>query len=249
MLLRDEHEAALMIRERSILGAYWGPRPASLEACAEKVARTLDRLGEASVILRTWYRQGRTKSEALAARVEPDASHLRTLLEQGRNVTDVGDRVIKELGYSLSAWNGRDEPYATFSTQCGGWSHWVSNSFVVDLPSPSGIGTELYEPRVARTLIHTLIEVWEPDWATFASRSMRVGEQERQRGGPRVGWLTYLSPRFGDIPSIPPPATIEAVQGKGVVIVAAPMCNDVTPSIVEQLAETLRSYGVFSPAR
>lgn len=237
-----------LLVEPCIAGAYWGPRPTSLDVCAKKLAETLQGLGQRHEVLRTWFRRADTKAEALKTRVPMDVDGLRELLARGRNYTDVGHQVIQELGFSASAWNGDDATPATFSVACGGSSPWVPNKLVVDLPPPAGIGAELYQLSVARSLMTMLIEMWNPDWATFASRSMHVGEQERQRGGPRVGWLTYLSTRFGELPLLGLPTTVEEISGKGSLIVAAPTYAHVTPAIVEKLAETLRSKGVFNVA-
>ncbi len=234
--------------ERCIVGAYWGPRPATLGECARGAATTLNLVGTESPLLRRWYLRADRRDDALQRPVRTDVGNLVALLEKGRNVTDIDHRIIEELGFSASAWNGDFDLPASFSVHCGGWVDRVPNSFVIDLPPYVGEGKRIYDVAVARRLIMALIDQWSPDWATFASPSMRVSTQERAKRGPRVGWLTYLSERYGKLPSVAPPGTVEGLPNKGSLILAAPDYSHLSSSDVEHLGTELRAMGVLRAA-
>ncbi|MGW1199544.1 Imm52 family immunity protein [Streptomyces sp. NPDC002536] len=175
------------------VGAYWGPRTESAGECAERLADCLSRLGAVHPVLATWFRKGRNKSAASGNSVEIGSDALEKLLAGGRNRTDVGGHVISDLGFRAALWNKNSVPVA-FSTTCGASpaTSSVMNHFALELPEPSGLAAELYDPEIAGAVFRSVVGAWDPDWATFASYSMRAA-QAAAPGSPVGGWMTYLS--------------------------------------------------------
>ena len=197
------------------VGAYWRPRAEPAGRCAERLGKCLTAIGAAHPLLRTWFRKGRRGSGPVA--LTPES--LEALLSAGRNRTDTTGAVIPELGFTAALWNG-DDPPASFSTTCGATptTPYVMNHFALQLPGPDeGTAAELYAARTARTMFCAAVAAWSPDWATFASDTMRAA-QVGSSGGRVAGWMTYLR----DVPELPVVAPGISVEpfGDGILITA-----------------------------
>jgi hypothetical protein len=59
---------------------YWGPRPESVHACAERYARWLRDLAAIEPFFTTWYELGWSRRDALRKPVVPTTEHLERLL-------------------------------------------------------------------------------------------------------------------------------------------------------------------------
>jgi hypothetical protein len=214
-------------------GAYWGPRTESADECANRLARCLDLLGEAHPALSTWFRKGKSKSAASGEPMTTSPEALTELIAGGRNRTDVSGRVINELGFRLSAWNKNSIP-VSFSTTCGASPATASvmNVFLLELPDPAGDGAPLYEPKVARAVLEAIVAAWDPQWATFASYSMRNAQPHRN-GRPVAGWMTYVS---GGRPIAEGEST---TFHRGQIVTAAPDPREVTDAQLAQVAALL----------
>ncbi|MEH0825755.1 MULTISPECIES: Imm52 family immunity protein [unclassified Micromonospora] len=175
------------------VGAYWGPRAESATDCARRLARCLSHLGAAHPTLAAWFRKGKSRSAASGTPVATSDDALEAMLLGGRNRTDVGDHVITELGFRVSLWNKSAVP-VSFSTTCGAYpaTTSINNYFLLELPEPSEAAAELYDPEIARFVFCSVVEAWDPEWATFASHSMRAA-QGGGPGRPVGGWMTYVS--------------------------------------------------------
>lgn len=127
-------------------------------------------------------------------------------LLDGRNRTDIGNKVIEELGFSMSAWNGatRPDPSAGMSTSCGRYDLvGTTNRFLLKLPSPEEAETlRLYDPAAAEEIFDTIVRTWEPDWATWTSHSL-LDAQDADPPARAVGWKTFLTPAVAqEIPGL-----------------------------------------------
>jgi hypothetical protein len=175
------------------VGAYWGPRAESAGECADRLASCLSQLGAVHATLATWFRKGKSKSAASGNPVATNSDALEALLVGGRSRTDFGGQVINELGFRTALWNRNPVP-VSFSTTCGASpaTSSVSNYFTLELPEASEASAELYDPEISRAIFYAIVEAWNPQWATFASYSMRAAQGGIQ-GHPVGGWMTYIS--------------------------------------------------------
>ncbi|RZU51218.1 immunity protein 52 of polymorphic toxin system [Krasilnikovia cinnamomea] len=203
--------------DRFFVGAYWGARAETSGQCAARLEACLTSLGNTHELLSRWYRKGSSRAAARQP-IDTDVQSLDALLLAGRNRTDVGGEVIADLGFRVSAWNNNSLS-ASFSTKCGAAPtvEGIMNHFFLELPEVSDATTDLYDARSANRILASVIEFWQPDWATFASFTMR-DHQKAEAGRPFAGWQTYLS----QAPALSPPPGIRAEQtnGGGVLITA-----------------------------
>lgn len=93
-----------------MLGAYWDPRPASVEECTADAGQFFARLVEVDPLLAHWYEPGRSDKDALKRKVDiSDARALRRLVLKGRSRSDIGRKVFENLGFGMRLWNGANE--------------------------------------------------------------------------------------------------------------------------------------------
>jgi hypothetical protein len=199
------------------LGAYWGPRREAADECARRLRRCLEAISPHSRLIGQWYheREGvRTPSPRPEnwTLVSPHEAELAELVARGINRGGGDEDPMPELGFQIGFWNLQDdeEGGAGISVHCGSWSeHAPPNNFLLDLPSPQ-IAPELYEAHTARALIETVVECWQPDWATWTSRALR--RAQRRDGTPAakpLGWATYFSASSGLPAEVPTGARFE----------------------------------------
>jgi hypothetical protein len=173
-------------------GAYWGSRQEPVDSCATRLAECLTRLGHVDPALATWFRKGRSRGEASRQQVTATTPDLTEVLLASRSRRDSDGGTIDELGFTVGLWN-RSKPAVAFSTTCGARASdkGVMNSFVLDLPESDCDSTRLFIEDVARSVMRILVECWEPDWATWASYSIRAAQRPLPLQ-PVIGWFTYL---------------------------------------------------------
>jgi hypothetical protein len=107
---------------KSYLGAYWGPRSASVDDCANRLAHLLTKLATISPLLSGWRALGKSKRQAVAQPlVTTYHADLVTRLLEGRHRRDDNREVIDDLGYSMEWWNGATDDAAAASLRlaCG----------------------------------------------------------------------------------------------------------------------------------
>jgi len=210
-----------LVAESFHLGAYWGPRAESVDACAARLARFLAELAEVTPILGSWFKKAGSRKAALKHRIEPSVEELRRLLWGGRARRDFDRSVISELGFSEFMWNGQDVEVG-LSVSCGAYTTTpglISNVVVLRLPEAEGEALELYQRRVALAVMRSAVTVWEPSWATWTNHRLRE-VQESLPGKVVVGWATYVA-GCGGVPlgRLPAGTTVEQVGG-GLLVVA-----------------------------
>ena len=208
-------------------------------------------LAEFSPLLAGWRTGATSKRKAIEQPVIGiDRDELVQRLLTDRNQSDDNKQVIPELGYSLSAWNGQSDDDGSTSLRviCGSTSTRVGNSVVVKLPSPS-VAPSLYRPDQAKLLLKTLIEIWHPDDARWASSELISQQREPDRPLPNggfiagtvvgipAGWSTYLAegvhPGF-DRGALPPNAGVERLD-TGILVTL-----DNTDPVTSPAADVLR---------
>lgn len=192
---------------RTVFGAFWDARAAALDECAARIVVLLRALSAIDPLLSQWRDQVGSLQDALARPlVTTRHDDLVARLLAGRNRTDVGGQVIEELGYAVTWWNGRDtgDGGVTLRVQQNVTSEYVGNSVVMNLPESRAF-PRLYQRNVARKLILTIISIFEPDRAVWATNSLRKAQAEPDRRlegggiaygrliGYPAGWATFLN--------------------------------------------------------
>ena len=117
----------MKLRDDMIVGAYWGQRVESRDSAAQRIVAFLAAVSSCGSRSITWYEQSYSRSRALQKAIPLELSVVSRLLRQSRNMERA---VIRELGFSFSAWNGDD---MSFSAAIGCWSPRVSNVAVLTI--------------------------------------------------------------------------------------------------------------------
>jgi hypothetical protein len=132
-----------------IVGAYWGPREETREACAQRLAVFFETLRQHDPALAVWYELMMSPDEPLV-RIPTDAASLAPLLQVNPSYSD--------LGMSLGAWNGPDaEAGASFTCNLGSYYRSASNTFVINCNDRTA------GPQMLRALLRATVEAFDPD--------------------------------------------------------------------------------------
>jgi len=116
------------------VGFYWGPRKEDLDQVALRAESFLACIGKIDRLFSSF------RVTAVDKRASPKApkkaSDLRSLLAKGVNRTDIGGKVIPDLGFTLSLWNEEDDGgFVSLRITGGGYSEWNTNICVMHLPA------------------------------------------------------------------------------------------------------------------
>src|SRR5579871_6668361 len=149
--------------------AQWRPRPESTRDCAIRLARMLEGLAHAHPAFTRWNRKAKTRAAAnrLAWAMPPDIDELTAVLEKGRQYKDVPREPWPEMGYSVSAWNGRERPYgASLTVRPGTYATFTSFPNTLDLVinPPGDDNADLVNSAVLKPALLSAVSAWEPDY-------------------------------------------------------------------------------------
>ncbi|MEU6641930.1 Imm52 family immunity protein [Saccharomonospora sp. NPDC046836] len=219
------------------LGAYWGSRAESVEDCADKLARCLSGLRAADPLFADWFKLGKSKEDALKFRIDTSRQGLSRLLREGRDVLTLNNGEVHELGCSRSLERERTFRLVQYSLLCRGFPN--PNVYLLKFP-PLEESFELHRAVLVKQIFETVVDIWGPEWAIFAT-SKRRDWQGEYTGQPQAGWLTYIADR--EIAQIEPTPGIERVQLRsGVMIAAGADPLRVTPDHIHAVSAILRSF-------
>lgn len=183
--------------EPAYLGAYWGPRRESIATCSESLASCLQQMAQIHDAFGSWFRKGTNPRKGLPVPMEP--SVLRSLLLETTEGHARKYGEFPELGYSASLWNGEKEGAISFRVSCGSSDVKLSwpNSFLLNLPIKDPQVNDLYSSVCIHRVLEIIVEVWQPDWAVVATRSLR---STITRAGKKIaiGWKNYSSSPIAD---------------------------------------------------
>lgn len=226
------------------VGAYWGPRPESSEACTERLFSCLTGLAEIDDAFGGWRPKARSSAKALAEKpVALERASLVGLVDAGRNRRETDQHVIEELGFSVFLWNGNPSCPISFGMTCGSFAGpRIGNVFTLQLPSDPTLCAWLPFEK-ARRLVACLVTSWEPHWATLTSHEWRRAQQAADTT-PVVGWLTYL-PNFSTSQLLPPSARSERLSARGILVSASDECDEQLGDKVAKVAIALAEGGAL----
>ncbi len=108
---------------------------------------------------------------------------------------------------------------------------------LLELDKKGALRERLLHAPVLAQVLTCMATAWDPDFAVATSTQM--GDLvEKREWEVRVGWLTYLSRRLGQVPPLPAPVRIEPVGTLGWLLVLSP--EPMTASNPEHVALTSR---------
>lgn len=217
---------------------YWENRQETALECATRLARMLDRLARINPAFARWNKQAMTRAKANVpfCVMPPQIDELATVFERGIFRKDVPPRQPwPELGFSLSAWNGRNDSHGlSFRVHAGAYASHLPcpNELELHLPHRNDENADLANPAMISTILKQLIAAWQPRWGGVFSltyRGMRLppllrGIQRLERRPippPKLfwnpGWMLYLSAPYARTFVAPSSVRVEASPEGGII--------------------------------
>ncbi|GEN10255.1 Immunity protein 52 [Myxococcus fulvus] len=233
--------------EAFFCGAYWGARQETAEACATRLEAFFRLLAGVDLSFAQWFRQGKSRAEALKHPIDSTGAELAKLLRKGR------DRVVEELGFRFSAWNGAsdDNDGSALKLTCGGSSPRVINVCLLDLPVRGPNSERVLAASTLRGLVKSMAVAWEPDFVVVMSSAHLQMLRDNDPSEIWPGWVLYLSRQRGTVPPLPAPVHVEPVADKGTLIVLTPerftASNPEHVALAEQVRALLDQAGLLKP--
>jgi hypothetical protein len=197
------------------LGAFWGDRPESLDECARRAASCFQRLAASDSSLVRWMLDSK--------QFEPTEAALREALAEGQTPSARGVGVIEDLGFGTLVWNGaRAEETIRVDISCGAYPGVtglpVPNRCLMDLPRGGRTAERILRVDKLREILTAVIMSWDAEWARVTSSEMFRLVPAEPSGLFMVGWLYYLSDRYGPLPILPSEYDVCPVKGMGNII-------------------------------
>jgi hypothetical protein len=237
------------MRENYYVGAYWGPRQETVLECARRAELFFHMLARCDPGFTQWYRAGRGFPRELPGwPVRPEVKDLEELFLRSRARRDIGKKVIEGLGSYKIVWNA-DKPMTRLHMTCGVSPPWRGpNVCLLELAREGALRERLLHAPVLAQVLTCMATAWDPDFAVATSSQM-VHLVEKRKGEVRVGWLTYLSRRLGQVPPLPAPVRIEPVGTLGWLLLLSPepmtASNPAHVALTSRVRELLDSAGLI----
>jgi hypothetical protein len=238
-------------------GVYWGVRKETAMECAQRARNFFEALSTCDPSFGQWYTIAKRKADKDRARGLPglpvdtsDVAQLEALFQRGRNRTDVGRKVIEELGFGLMAWNSK-KGETLLQINCGTYSPHSTNVCKADLPSEGPSAERLLDaPALARVLT-TMARGWDPDYGVATSHEVTQLLPRTPLHEADVGWVMYFSRRRGRVPPLPAPVRIEPVGTEGTLVTLTPerftAANPEHVALALRVRELLGRAGLLQP--
>jgi hypothetical protein len=196
--------------------AYWGFRPESAEQCAQRAETFFRLLSACHPDYSRWYEQASSTQRALQPQFEPTYDTFVRFF--GKKRYQAG-----EDGFSFGAWTGHPENQGGMVLLgCGASVEGATNLAQLSFPSEPPGRDWLVTLPVLTGVMRALVLAWEPDWAVATPRGFRDSLSETGLPGTFVGWLTYYSRQWGEVPTLPEPVQVEPVEDKGSLVILTP---------------------------
>ncbi|WNG60656.1 hypothetical protein F0U59_42560 [Archangium gephyra] len=197
--------------------AYWGCRPEPVQECARRAEAFFRLLSTCHPDYSRWYEKHSSRKRALQLQIEPTYDTFVRLFGKKEYQDEEG-------GVSFDTWTGHvpvNQEGGMIMLRCGTPAEAVPNSVLLFFPSPGPGQDRLLTLPVLTGVMRALALAWEPDQAVVASDDFR----DRMTPGVAdtfVGWLTYFSRQWGEVPPLPEPVRVEPVEDKGSLIILGP---------------------------
>ena len=205
------------MNEDYFVGAYWGCRPESAEQCARR-AETFFRLMAAShPDYARWFEQAKSTKKALQLQFEPSYDTFVRFF--GKKKYQFG-----RDGFLFVTWTGhvKQDQGGMVMIRCGAKAEAVPNSVVLYFPSEEPGKERLLTVPVLTGIMRAMALAWEPDWAIATTNDLRKHVSRQGEADTFVGWLTYVTRQWGEVPPLPEPVRVEPVEDKGSLIILTP---------------------------
>lgn len=232
-----------MIEETYHAAAYWGCRPESALQCARRAETFFRLLSRCDPTYARWYEQNNSAERVL--QFEPTSDTFVRFFGQKKY------QVWEDEGFSFGAWTGHveDDRGGMVTLSCGLRAEVAPNNVLLYFPSDGEELERLLTLPVLTGVMRAMALAWEPDWAVVASDDFRDCLSQQGSAGTFVGWLTYFSRQWGEVPALPEPARVEPVEDKGTLVILGPerlsAANPEHVSLGRRVQQVLEEHGLL----
>jgi hypothetical protein len=206
--------------------AYWGPRAAKPADCAPKAARTFHALADIDESLKSWW-VGRRKDVSLIPSSSLNIDEFTALIEDGANLSEVGNEPMPEFGYRYSGFTrqNRDPRLVILRAHVGSnvGADTFANSIELETAPLGPANESIINFRVFKAALLALARVWNASWCDAAPLGLfNLLPQDKTRRLPRIrgGWLTYLAAPFASNITPPRSAAVERFPDGSLLMIA-----------------------------
>ncbi|MFF6859662.1 hypothetical protein ACFY9H_30315 [Streptomyces bacillaris] len=221
---------------RRVVRGFWGPRPESAEALADRWQRTLDGLAE--LVPQAADAWSQVHGNGPAAAFTPEGKALLDALRAAQSAADWSDLTgtgLRLVGTGMPGWE------AEVSGLAGGAPEFLLQSLAIVLHAPDAAVVP------EEDVLALLARVWEPDFGDVSDDDVLDALEDEAGyalGDPVVGRTGYLSPARAALV----PDGLEAVRqelpgGGELLSIAAPGDS----AAVVRAYERLRESGALAP--
>jgi hypothetical protein len=235
--------------------ARWGSREQSSQQCADSALAYLRRLALCDEVFKNWLQCGWSFNEAKNSNVELSKDYLNQLFIAGQNRRDTDKRIISQLGFTLGRlWNGSELEAAHVTIHCAAHNTEFPgpNDILIELPDGGPAYERLQSSEKLREIVKATAEIWDPDWvrvSTYRIDEEIYGQQRYQ--GQKVGWLTYVSDRYGAMPFLAEGTVVSKLAGGNLIelpsVTAKSFMTDGGVSKLRALSDALKAAGFLEP--
>ena len=153
--------------KKYFIGIYWGVRKESVETCANKVDASFKLLANIDVSFTEWYKTSRPKKNEILQPVNLSIEGIEQLLRKGRNYSDIGHRLIEDLGFLFLVKSEKNYSKAhNLGFTCGSYIEPISNCITLNL-STSLDKQHLTDQSILQKIYKGLVDIWQPDWGVI----------------------------------------------------------------------------------
>ncbi|WP_404366748.1 immunity 52 family protein [Corallococcus coralloides] len=196
------------------VGGYWLGRSEDAESCATRASNLFNELGRLEPEWRVWHEAGRTFKEASARTFSTDRANFLKLFARKKN------RLGDAFRYWL--WTGtHPEETSLVDGYCGSADDVPTSICLVSPPRKGAVAGRVLTAPVLREVLRSVVRCWAPAWGVVASEKYRDEVSPSSSGdvGTFVGWMTYFSRQWGEVPPLPAPVRVEPVEDLGTLVI------------------------------
>jgi len=238
--------------EQLNLRVRWGARREGLGECSNRALQFLQRLQKCDPTFAQWFECGESLEEALSNKVELSAKWIHEFFHRGRS------KEHDDLGFRPHGlWNGFEAGAAHVSFACGLYPDAAllpgPNYVLLEFPFKGEEADRILQPVKLSEISRAAAEIWDPDWIRVSNYEMdKIIHPEGRYKGQKVGWITYVSDRYGRLPALSPECEVTRIDDLGNLILITSIqkvtaSNPAHVASIRRLSETLERAGMLAP--
>ncbi|NOK38465.1 hypothetical protein HMI49_35240 [Corallococcus exercitus] len=229
-------------------GCYWLARPEPVEACAQRLASFIQRLGPLEPTWNRWHLAAANFEKARKRQVQPDAAVFEKLMKSKAH------RFMDSSSFWLWAGENEEETSGTHGN-CGSASIHSTSVCVVTTGSRGSVAERVLTAPVLTGVVRAMALAWEPEVGIATSRAHREQLKVDQFSSPGsfVGWVMYFADFRGTVPPLPAPVQVEHLPERGTLITLTPekftVSNPAHVALAADVQARLQDAGLLRPLR